>query len=88
MTPEQGKAAADMLATVWEGEFPATCAVIAAVKDDNRTYKPDPKSRTAWELAAHRMCVDGPGRQEAACHRVGARERTLSRPQADLRRAR
>ena len=58
MTPEQGKAAADMLATVWEGEFPATCAVIAAVKDDNRSYKPDAKSRTAWELATHLATAD------------------------------
>jgi uncharacterized damage-inducible protein DinB len=58
MTPDQGKAAADMLATVWEGEFPATCAVIAAVKDDNRSYKPDPKSRTAWELATHLATAD------------------------------
>ena len=30
MNAEQGKAAADMLATVWGGEFPATCAVLAA----------------------------------------------------------
>ena len=58
MTTDQGKAAADMLATVWEGEFPATCAVIAAVKDDNRSYKPDPKSRTAWELATHLATAD------------------------------
>jgi uncharacterized damage-inducible protein DinB len=58
MTPEQGKAAADMLATVWEGEFPATCAVLAAVKDDNRNYKPDQKSRTAWELATHLATAD------------------------------
>ena len=58
MTPEQAKAAADMLATVWEGEFPATCAVLAAVKDDNRGYKPDPKSRTAWELATHLAMAD------------------------------
>ena len=53
MTPEHAKAAADMLATVWEGEYPATCQVLAAVKDDNRDYKPDPKSRSAWELATH-----------------------------------
>ena len=33
MTADQAKAAADMLATVWEGEFPATCAALAAVKD-------------------------------------------------------
>ena len=58
MTPEQAKAAADMLATVWEGEFPATCAVLAAVKDDNRGYKPDAKSRTAWELATHLATAD------------------------------
>jgi uncharacterized damage-inducible protein DinB len=53
MTADQAKAAAEMMTTVWEGEFPATCAVLAAVKDDNRDYKPDPKSRTAWQLATH-----------------------------------
>ena len=58
MTPEQAKAAADMMATLWEGEFPATCQVLAAVKDDNRDYKPDAKSRTAWELATHLAIAD------------------------------
>jgi uncharacterized damage-inducible protein DinB len=58
MTPENAKAAADVLATVWEGEYPATCQVLAAVKDDNRNYKPDPKSRTAWELATHLATAD------------------------------
>jgi uncharacterized damage-inducible protein DinB len=58
MNAEQAKAAADMLTTVWEGEFPATCAVLAAVKDDNRNYKPDAKSRTAWQLATHLATAD------------------------------
>ena len=58
MTPENAKAAADMLATVWEGEFSATCQVLAAVKDGNRDYKPDPKSRTAWEIATHLALAD------------------------------
>jgi len=58
MNPENAKAAADMLATVWEGEFPATCQVLAAVKEDNRNYKPDPKSRSAWELATHLATAD------------------------------
>ena len=49
MTSEQAKAAADVMATVWEGEFPATCAVLGAVNNNNRDYKPDPKSRTAWQ---------------------------------------
>jgi len=58
MNSEQAKAAADMMATVWEGEFPATCQVLAAVNNDNRNYKPDPKSRTAWELATHLATAD------------------------------
>ena len=58
MTSEQVKAAADMMATGWEREFPATCNVLAAVKNDNRNYKPDPKSRTAWELAMHLAMAD------------------------------
>src|SRR5687767_955251 len=58
MTPEQARAAADLMITVWEFEFPATCQVLAAVKDDNRTYKPDAKSRTAWELATHLAHAD------------------------------
>ena len=53
MTNDQAKAAAEMLATLWQGEFPVTCQVLAAVKDDNRDYRPDPKSRTAWQLATH-----------------------------------
>ena len=41
MNSEQAKAAAELMTTVWEGEFPATCEVLAAVKNDNRNYKPD-----------------------------------------------
>jgi uncharacterized damage-inducible protein DinB len=58
MNPEQAKAAADALVGLWEGEFEATCRVLAAVKDDARDYKPDPKSRTAWQLAAHLATAD------------------------------
>jgi uncharacterized damage-inducible protein DinB len=58
MTSDQAKAAAELMTTVWEGEFPATCRVLAAVKDDTRGYKPDPKSRTAWDLAVHMATAD------------------------------
>jgi uncharacterized damage-inducible protein DinB len=58
MTSEHAKAAADLMTAVWETEFPATCRVLAAVKDDNRGYKPDPKSRTAWDLATHLVHAD------------------------------
>lgn len=58
MTAEHARATADLLAAVWEGEFPATCEVLAAVKDDNRDYRPDAKSRTAWQLATHLATAD------------------------------
>lgn len=58
MNPEQAKAAAEAMAALWEGEFPATSQVLAAVRDDNRDYRPDPKSRTAWELATHLATAD------------------------------
>jgi uncharacterized damage-inducible protein DinB len=58
MNAEHATTAAETLAALWESEFPATCKVIAAVKDDNRNYKPDVKSRTAWEIAAHLATAD------------------------------
>lgn len=58
MNADQVKAAADALAGLWESEFPATCQVLAAVRDDNRSYKPDAKSRTAWELVTHLATAD------------------------------
>lgn len=58
MTPEGAKAAAEVLCNGWHAEMAATSKVLAAVKDDNREYKPDPKSRTAWELATHLATAD------------------------------
>ena len=58
MNPEVAKAMAEEYTGLIEGEFPATCKVLAAVKDDARDYRPDPKSRTAWELATHLATSD------------------------------
>ena len=58
MNADQAKAAGDAMAALWESEFAATSQVLAAVKDDNRNYKPDPKSRSAWELATHLATAD------------------------------
>ena len=58
MNADQALVAAQTLTALWEGEFPATCQVLAAVKDDNRDYKPDEKSRSAWELATHLATSD------------------------------
>src|SRR5688572_29429872 len=53
MDPQQAKFLVDQYATLMEREFPATVKVLAAEKDDKRDYRPDEKSRTAWELARH-----------------------------------
>ena len=58
MNPEHAKAAAEVVAGMWENEFKTTCDVLGAVKDDTRSYKPDPKSRTAWDLATHIATAD------------------------------
>jgi uncharacterized damage-inducible protein DinB len=58
MNAEQAKALTEYLTRLWEGEFPATLKVIEAVPDDKRDYKPDAKSRTAWELATHLATSD------------------------------
>lgn len=58
MTPEHAQFLAQQFVQLIQGEFPATCKVLAAVTDGARGYKPDPKSRSAWELATHLATAD------------------------------
>jgi uncharacterized damage-inducible protein DinB len=58
MDHSQAQFLAKSLCALWEGEFPATCKVLAAVPDGKRDYRPDDKSRTAWELATHLATAD------------------------------
>ena len=58
MNPEQAKAAADLVTSQWEDEIAATVRVLSAVTDAGRDYRPDPKSRTAWEIASHLASAD------------------------------
>jgi uncharacterized damage-inducible protein DinB len=53
MNAEQAKFLVEYFAKLWEGEIPATTKVLANVPDDRRSYKPDEKSRSAWDLATH-----------------------------------
>ncbi len=53
MTPEQARAVLDVMTGTIEQESTMTRKVIAAVPDGNRGYKPDEKSRSAWEIATH-----------------------------------
>ena len=58
MTPDQARAIADYFANLMENEGKTTTRVLKAVPDDRRDYKPDEKSRTAWELAKHVATAD------------------------------
>ncbi len=53
MNADQATFLADQHARLWETEFPATIAVLEAVPDKSRDYKPDAKSRSAWQLVTH-----------------------------------
>ena len=58
MNAEQAKFLAEHYARVLEQEVPTTAKVIAAVAQGNRDYKPDPKSRTAKEIAWQIVCEE------------------------------
>jgi uncharacterized damage-inducible protein DinB len=58
MTADQAAAIVQLLTTTIEGEGSATRKVLAAVPNGNREYKPDPKSRSAWDLAVHLAMAD------------------------------
>jgi len=53
MNAEQARLLVEYFAKLWEGELPATAKVLRNVPDQRREYRPDDKSRTAWELATH-----------------------------------
>lgn len=53
MNPEQVAFAAQMFVQGLEREYPTTKKVLAAVTESGKNYRPDPNSRTAFELASH-----------------------------------
>jgi uncharacterized damage-inducible protein DinB len=58
MDSVQAKFLMEQLTGLWESEYKATCEVLAAVPATHHDYKPDPKSRSAWELAVHLATAD------------------------------
>lgn len=58
MNADQAKFLTEFFANILEMEAKTTAKVLAAVPDDRRDYKPDDKSRTAWELATHLATSD------------------------------
>ncbi len=58
MSPEAAPAYRDMMLEDLKREMATTRKVIEAIPDAKRDYRPDPKARTAWELAWHIACVE------------------------------
>lgn len=58
MTPQEARAAANVIGTQLQHEWMTTAKVIEAIPDGNKEWKPDPKSRTAWDLAVHLAGAD------------------------------
>ncbi len=57
-TPEFAVAYRDCTLESLLQELETTRKVIAAIPETSRNYRPDPKARTAWELAWHIASVD------------------------------
>jgi uncharacterized damage-inducible protein DinB len=53
MTPEFAVAYRDIICEGLLNECETTKKVLAAIPDGKRDYRPDPKARTAWDLAWH-----------------------------------
>ena len=53
MTPEQAKLLLKVFADTMKSESELTQKVIRAIPEDKKSYKPDPKSMSAHELAWH-----------------------------------
>ena len=58
MNTDQAKFLAEYLTGLIERESAMTAKVLEAVPDTGHDYKPDAKSRTAWELATHLATAD------------------------------
>jgi uncharacterized damage-inducible protein DinB len=58
MNADQARLLAVHYAGVFEHEGPITTKVLKAVPESGRDYRPDAKSRTAWELATHLAASD------------------------------
>src|ERR1700680_3164215 len=53
MSPEQGNMLCAVFTDTMKTETEATKKVIRAIPEDKKSYKPDPKSKSAHELAWH-----------------------------------
>lgn len=86
ISPEFAAGLRDVMLQGLAREMEATKKVLAAVPDAKRDYRPDPKSRTAGELAWHLAACDVQMTDEVADHKFEMQPRFKDEPKsvADL----
>ena len=58
MTAEQAKFLVEQIGQNMQMEWKTTYKVLAAIPEGNKDYKPEPHSRSAWEIAQHIAAAD------------------------------
>lgn len=80
ISPEFAAGLRDVMLQGLAREMETTRKVLAAIPDDKRDYKPDPKSRTAWDLAWHLASCDVQMTDEVADHKFAMEPRFKEEP--------
>ena len=80
LSPEYAVATRDAMLQGLARELEITKKVIAAIPDAQRDYRPDPKARTAWELAWHLASCDVQMTDEIADHKFQMEPRFKEEP--------
>jgi len=80
LTPEFAVGLRDTMLQGLAREMEATRKVLAAVPEGKRDYRPDPKARTAWELAWHLASTDVQMLDEIADHKFAMEPRFKAEP--------
>lgn len=86
LSPEFALGMREVLLQGLSQELETTKKVIAAIPEGQREYRPDPKARTAWELAWHLASCDAQMTNEVADHKFNMEPRYKEEPKsvADL----
>jgi len=86
LSPEFAVGMRDSILQGLSRELETTKKVIAAIPDDQRDYRPDPKARTAWDLAWHLASCDVQMTDEIADQKFNMEPRFKEEPKtvADL----
>ena len=80
ISPEFAAGLRDLMLQGLAREMETTKKVLAAIPDDKRGYKPDPKARSAWDLAWHLASCDVQMTDEVADHKFEMEPRFKEEP--------